>query len=67
MTKLELDSYRQMSPQAMRSWLVRSCVVAGSMAAALLVIAVSHFGRVPGPDVAGAPPATELSSASELR
>jgi hypothetical protein len=37
------------------------------MAAALLVIAVSHFGRVPGPDVAGAPPATELSSASELR
>ena len=61
MTKHERDSYREMSPQAVRHWLTRSCVVAGAMAAALLTIGVSHIGRGTGADVAGAPPATQVS------
>jgi hypothetical protein len=68
MTKLELESYTQMSPQAMRRWLVGSCVAACSVAAALIAIAASNYGdrlnAGPGPGEASE---TQLSSAAPPR
>ena len=66
MTKLELDSYKHMSPEAMRRWLVASCVAATSIAAALIAIATSNYGERlnagPAPGEAGE---TQVSSAEQ--
>ena len=62
MAKLELDSYKQMPPQAVRSWLIGSFVVATSTAVALLVIVTGYFARVPQTAVAGSGETTEVSS-----
>ena len=63
MTKLELESYTQMSPQAMRRWLVGSCVAACSVAAALIAIAAHNVGSSVVASPAGPADTIELSSA----
>ena len=67
MTKLELDSYNHMSPQAVRRWLVGSCVAACAVAAALVAIAASNVGDRLNAGPAGPADTIEVSSASEPR
>ena len=45
MSKLEFESYKQLTPAAVRQWLVGSCIVASTVAVAFVVIATSNFGR----------------------
>ena len=63
MAKLELDSYKEMTPQAVRSWLVGSFVVATSTAVAVLVILTGTLARAP--QTAAVPPA-EAAEVTEV-
>ena len=45
MSKLELESYKQMAPAAIRHWLISSFVIASCVATAIVVIATNNFGH----------------------
>jgi hypothetical protein len=62
MSKGDLDAYRQMSTRDVRRWLTASSVVATAFTAAILVIAIHHFGRDPGPTDTQQAAATATSS-----
>jgi hypothetical protein len=65
MTKLDLDSYRQMSEQAVRRWLIGSCVAAGAVAAALLAMAGHHVGGGLPNETAAGGARSQVSAAAE--
>ena len=67
MTKLELDSYNHMSPQAVRRWLLGSCVAACAVATALIAIAAHDIGSRLNAGPAGPADTIEVSSAEQPR
>jgi hypothetical protein len=45
MSKLELESYKQMAPAAMRDWLISSFVITSCVATTIGVIVTNNFDR----------------------